>query len=374
MSDWQPQIVKIEKIEKHFDADSLDIATVLGDYPVIVKRGEYKVGDLAGYIPIDSIVPDTNQFYFLCPKSYEKYEENGEVKQRQVGNKYELGSVPEKYRIIKAKKIRGVYSQGMLVELPDPPPNTWPDSCYQVWRAGESIVDLLGLKKWDEEEEENIPAFKMRGSNAEPTPKHFSIPYYDIESIRKYLPCVENEKDIILFEKLNGSNSSYIHDGEKLYAKSRNWFKKFDEDDPWHEAAIRFNLKEKLFKYPMLVFFAELVNQVKNFRYQTNIIDGKLMTNLYFFDIYNTKTMRYIDFDEFETIIKDLELPMAPVLYRGPWTSKEEIYNFAEGKSSLNDKVIREGWVLRLGKERFEPRTNGRCQFKLISEGYNLNK
>ena len=110
MTDWLPQVVKIEKVEKHPDADALDVATVLGDYPVIVKRGEYKVGDIALYLPIDTIVPDIQTYYFLCPKAYEKYEENGETKQRQLGPKYPLGQVPEKYRILKAKKIRGIYS------------------------------------------------------------------------------------------------------------------------------------------------------------------------------------------------------------------------------------------------------------------------
>jgi hypothetical protein len=118
MSDWSPQIVRVEKVEKHPDADALDIVTVLGDYPVIAKRDEYHVDDLAAYIPIDSIVPDTEDYYFLCPKAYEKYEEDGEVKQRQVGNKYPMGEVPEKYRVIKAKKIRGIYSQGMIVQCP----------------------------------------------------------------------------------------------------------------------------------------------------------------------------------------------------------------------------------------------------------------
>ena len=77
MSEWLPSCVRIEKAEKHPDADNLDIATVLGDYPVICKRGEYKVGDLAGYIPVDTVVPDIEQWHFLSPKIYEQYEENG---------------------------------------------------------------------------------------------------------------------------------------------------------------------------------------------------------------------------------------------------------------------------------------------------------
>lgn len=372
MSDWLPQIVKIEKVEKHRDADTLDVVTVLGDYPVIVKRDEYKVGDVAGYIPIDSIVPDTQQFYFLCPKAYEKYDgPNGETLQRQLGPKYTLGSVPEKYRIIKAKKIRGTYSQGMLVPVPiishyEPEVNL---------AVGESIVECLGLKKWEEPEEENLPGLKKtRGTNAEKAPQGWSIPYYDINGLRKYLSCIENEHDVILTEKLNGSNAGFCFDGEKLYCKSRNFYKKRDEEDMWWDTAIRYDLETRLSKYPMLVFFAELVGQVKNFRYATVIVDGVLQTQLYFFDIWDTKKLRYLDYDEFLAVIRDVGLTPTPELYRGEWKSKEQMYAYAEGKSTLNEKVIREGFVLRLGKERYEPRVDGRCQFKLIGESYNLSK
>lgn len=91
MSEWSPQTVRIEKIERHPDADALDIATVLGDYPVICKRDEYKAGDLAGYIPVDTVVPDIEQWHLLAPKTYEQYEENGEVKKRVICVKYPVG-------------------------------------------------------------------------------------------------------------------------------------------------------------------------------------------------------------------------------------------------------------------------------------------
>jgi RNA ligase (TIGR02306 family) len=368
MSNWEPQVVKIEKVIHHPNGDALDIAYVLGDYPVVVRRGEYKVDDLAAYLQVDTITPDTNQFYFLCPKEYEKYLDGDEIKQRQIGPKYPVGSVPEKYRVLKAKKIRNFYSEGMLVPVPIVKPIPL--------SLGDSVVEALSLKKYEEENEENLPnVFKAKGTNAAPPPKGWSIPYYDLENVRKYIKCVEEEKDIILTEKLNGSNASFCFDGNDLVVKSRNYYKKLDEeDDMWIELATRLNLKEKLSKYPMMVLFGECINQVKGFRYHTNLVDGKLLTNLICFDIFDVKAGKYLDYDDFITIIKDLDLESAPLLYRGPWTSKEEMYSFAEGKSILNDKIVREGWVLSLGKERFEPKLNSRCKLKLIGEGYNLSK
>src|SRR5574338_710129 len=201
MSDWHPQVVRIEKVEKHPDADALDICTVLGDYPVITKRHEYQVGDVAGYIPIDSIVPDTESFYMLCPKVTEKYEEiEGDTivtKARVVGNKYAVGSVPEKYRIIKAKKIRGTYSQGMLVAVPEDEMNNF----IVEWGVGSSIGEALGLKKWEEPEEENLPGLKKtRGTNAEKAPQGWTIPHYDIDGIRKYLACLGESEEVVLTE------------------------------------------------------------------------------------------------------------------------------------------------------------------------------
>ena len=365
MSDWQPQIVKIEKVEKHPDADALDIVTVLGDYPVITKRNEYKVGDLSAYIPIDSIVPDTDMFYFLCPKSVEKYEDNGEIKTRPIGPKYNLGSVPEKYRIIKAKKIRGIYSQGMLVNglvKPD-------------MFAGCLIDELLGLKKWEEQEEDNIPnAKRIRGGNAEKAPQGWSIPYYDIDGLRKYVNCLLPDEEIVLTEKIHGSNASFCHDGDRLWVKSRNFYKRKDTEDPWWDIAIRYELEQKLSSVPNMVFFGELYGLVKNFRYDCPIVNGAMQSKIAFFDIWDLKKMRYLDYDDFINLTKSLDLPVAPELYRGLWSGKEEMYPYAEGTTCFGGKHIREGFVLKTTKERFEPELNSRMQVKLVGEGYNLQK
>lgn len=368
MSDWQPQVIKIESVKNHPDADALDVATVLGDYPVIVKRDEYKAGDLAGYIPIDSIVPDTDQFYFLCPKLYEKHEDGS---QTQKGPKFPVGSVPEKYRIIKAKKIRGVYSQGMIV--PVPTISHYEPEVNLV--VGDSIVDILQLKKWEEPEEENLPGIpRTRGTNAEKAPTGWAIPYYDVDGIRKYIECLQSGEEIVLTEKIHGSNGGFCHDGERLWVKSRNFYKKQDEDDMWWAVAFRYDLATKLAQFPTLVFFGEVYGQVKGFRYDSTIEGGALLPRVRFFDVWDSKKMCYLDYDDFVSIIDSAGLERAPELYRGPWLGKEAMYPYAEGTSTLNTKHVREGWVLRTIKERYEPRLDSRMQVKLVGEGYNLQK
>lgn len=358
MSDTRAEIVIIEKIEDHPNADLLSIATVLGDYPVIVKRDEYKVGDICTYLSIDLIVPDSEQFFFLCPKSYEKFEENGEIKQRIVGTKYSLGKVPEKNRILKAKKIRNVYSMGMIIPAID------------GFNVGDSVMEVGGFKKWEEENEENIPMVKrMRGSNAESPPKEFAIPRYDIENVRKYLSCIDPYEEYVFNEKLEGSNACFCHDGQKLWSRSRNWYKKHDPEDPWIDISIRYELENKISKYPYLAFFGELIGCVKGFRY-----DCSLNTKIRFFDIYDTKTQRYLDYDNFTAIIDELGLERVPELYRGKWTNKDEMYAYAEGMTTLGGKSVREGFVLKPVKERYEPRLNSRLILKLVGNGYNLQK
>lgn len=375
MSDWSPQVVAIEKVEHHPFADALDIVTVLGDYPVITKRDEYKAGDKTGYLPIDTIVPDTEQFHFLSPKVYEKVIDPTymEIVDKPTGPKYAVGSVPEKYRIIKAKKIRGIYSQGMLVPLLHYF-HGFDEVAMEIIQPGYSLVDVIVLKKWEENEEENVSVKKTRGTNAEKAPAGWAIPHYDIDGVRKYLECLAPNEEIVLTEKVHGSNAAFCHDGTRLWVKSRNFYKKMDADDMWWDVAIRYDLENKLRPYPNKVFFGEVYGQVKKFRYDTVVEGGQLLTRVRFFDVFDVKKMRYLDYDPFVATVKEAGLDLMPELYRGPWLGKEVMYPYAEGLTILGGKHIREGWVLRTVNERYEPRLDSRMHVKLVGEGYNLQK
>ncbi len=55
------KIIALEPIE---GADAIERATVLG-WQLVVKKGEFNVGDLAVYCEIDSLMPERPEFEFL---------------------------------------------------------------------------------------------------------------------------------------------------------------------------------------------------------------------------------------------------------------------------------------------------------------------
>jgi hypothetical protein len=83
----------------------------------------------------------------------------------------------------------------------------------------------------------------------------------------------------------------------------------------------------------------------------------------------DTTTRRYLDYDEFVALLQRLGLPQVPVLYRGPWS--KELWKHADGESTLA-KHIREGFVVRPMKERFEATLGGRLILKLHGEAFLL--
>src|ERR1035441_5714277 len=62
-------IQKILEIRPHNNADALEIAKVLG-WQVVVKKGEFKAGDLVVYIVIDTVLPERAEFEFLRTKHF----------------------------------------------------------------------------------------------------------------------------------------------------------------------------------------------------------------------------------------------------------------------------------------------------------------
>lgn len=345
MSEFHVVVVRLGPFVPHPNADTLDVTKVF-DYTVVAKRGNFKEGDLAVYIPVDAVVPDTEDWYHLCPRDNE-------------GNpRYPVGQVPEKYRIIEAKRLRGIFSQGCLHPLPDSSPN---------WQEGMHVQHALGIKKYDPP-----PPGISTGGLCESAPLGWKfIEYTDVEGQRKYPDVIQEGEEVVIVEKVHGANARYVHDGKRLWAGSHHQIKKNDSTSIWWKVASEMNLEEKLAAFPKHVFFGEVFGNVQDLKY-----GAPTSAHFRVFDVFDLTRMVYLDHDDAVTVAASCGLEWCPVLYRGPW--RDELKNLAEGRTTvlINGKIaehVREGYVVKPIYERYDDRV-GRVILKRHGEGYLLRK
>ncbi len=172
--DFEVKIVSLAEVSKHENADSLDIARIAG-YQCVVRRNQFRTGDLAVYIPEGSIIPQ------------ELLEETGLWDPEN--NKGKLAG-PRGNRL-KAVRLRGVVSQGLLVPAP------------QGFGAGDDVAEHYGITKYVPE----VPA-DMRG---QVTPAAGITPAYDIEDLLKWPDVIREGSDVIYTKKLHGTLACYGH-------------------------------------------------------------------------------------------------------------------------------------------------------------------
>lgn len=124
-------IQKIENLEPIEGADQIEKATIKG-WTVVVKKGEFSIGDLVVYCEIDSVMPDRTEFEFLRPKGFR----------------------------IKTIKLRNTVSQGICFPIEilkghiENPVNMPLDTIINDRWIGQDLTEVLGITKY----EKPIPA------------------------------------------------------------------------------------------------------------------------------------------------------------------------------------------------------------------------
>jgi RNA ligase (TIGR02306 family) len=114
MSIFKVEVVKINQIIAHPNADRLDIASFEGmEYQVITVKGNFKIGDLAYYFPIDSVIPDKYLDEFGIRNYYSKK--------------------------LRAAKLRGIFSEGLLIPLTE----------NIKYRVGDDCTEYFGVTKYE---------------------------------------------------------------------------------------------------------------------------------------------------------------------------------------------------------------------------------
>lgn len=319
MSEFRVEVIRVGPIEKHPNADTLGIARVHGGYPCIVKLGELREGDLAVYVPVDSVVPDDERWSFLAG-----------------------------HRRIKARRLRGVFSMGLLV--PAEPGMT----------EGQDAKEALGITKYEP------PVPMAFGGNDESDPGFIPV-YTDVEGLRRWPDVLVPGEQVVITEKIHGENGRFAWRDGRLWCASHKRFKREDPRSQWWRAAASCLLIDRLQEAPNVAFYGEVHGYTGNFSY--GVTKGSV--GLRIFDALDTATKRYLDYDEFVALTNDLSLERVPELFRGPWDP--ELRSLAEGRSTLDDRHIREGIVVRPVKERWDRRI-GRVILKLHGEGFLTHK
>lgn len=318
MSTFRVEVVPVV-LEKHPNADSLSVVTVFDGYTVCVRTADWEGKDRGAYIPPDSIVPDTEQFAFL----------EGKVK-------------------IKAKKLRGINSYGMLVPAPE------------GTEIGEDVAERLGILHYEPELSSVVKA--AMGNHESPPPLNGVI--YDIEPWQKYRNAFNEGEEVVITEKIHGMNSRFTFQEGKMYAGSHNhWVKEGDnvfwrilDLVPWIRVFCQLN--------PNVILYGEIYGAVqKGFNYG---LDQKHPYGFRAFDVYADG--RFLDYDNALGAAKSDFL--VPVLYRGPY-SHEIVESLMNGSSTIaGAEHIREGVVIKPVVERYIGRFSGRLILKAVSIDY----
>jgi RNA ligase (TIGR02306 family) len=324
MSEFHVVVVEVGKFAKHPNADTLSITQVMDAYPCIFRTGEFQEGDKAVYVPVDALVPTTDpRFAFLGDTSGKTFAK------------------------IKAKKLRGIFSMGLLVKAD-------PDM-----EVGTNVQERMGIRKWEPE----LDKFTTNGE-CEKDPGYLPV-YTDIEGLRKYRNLLDAFEPVVLMEKIHGANARFCYRDDRLWCGSHKQIKREDPNILWWKAANRANLKEVLARKPNLVFYGEVYGQVQDLKYGEQL-------DVRFFDIFDPAQGKYLDWPDLKATLEELGLKLAPVLYEGPW-QQDLMDSLSNGKTTLNADHCREGFVVRPIKERWNDHV-GRVIFKMVGQDYLLRK
>lgn len=386
MSTFEVNVVRLDDVQPHPNADKLDLA-VIGGYRAVVQKDMHRAGDLVVYVPEETI---------LTPLALQAFGFEGKLAGSQKNR-------------VKAIRLRGELSQGLvlplrevLVYLQHLAPSLdlvreveseeeiseihidWNDllvaniSDEQLGVfVGFNLAEPLGFTKY----EEQIP-IEMSG-RIERRPEWFPR-YSEIENIKKFNRTFVEGEQVIVTEKLHGTNfGAGVHRADyetlgldAMKVSSRNNVLMRDDNNLYWRAALQSGLDKVLASIlessPLttsVVIFGEVIgHKVQDLGY--GFLPGTI--GFRWFDLMINGT--YVNEDDAVAILyqQGIHGLRVPILYRGPF-SEAVIKDLTEG-TDFSGTHIREGVVIKPVVEREGGRKLGRVILKSINPDYLLRK
>jgi RNA ligase (TIGR02306 family) len=328
-------IQKAVELKPISGADAIECATVLG-WEVVVKKGEFKPGDLGVYVEIDSLLPELPCFEFMRTRNFR----------------------------VKTVKLRGQISQGLFMPLSILPGGEYVE--------GQDVTELLGVKKY----EKAVPG-QLSGIAKGNFPSF--IPKTDEVRIQSEPHLLEEVRSLPMYAtvKCDGSSATYyVKDGE-FGVCGRNWELKEDENNSFWKFAREVDLENKM--KSLTRSNIALQGEICGPGIQKNPM-GLDKVTVFFFNLYLIDEHRYGDYEELVKVSDSLGLKTVPLVFWGASLNEvfgkedwgmEDLVKYAEG-TYPNGKP-REGIVIRPVKEQDSQRTRiGRLSFKVVNNIYLL--
>lgn len=356
------KIIDIKPIE---GADFIEQAKILG-WSVVVKKGEFSVGDLVVYAEIDSLFPDKPEFEFLKGN-------DGKIKR------------------IRTQKMRGIVSQGIafpmtilngidFVQVIDGKYFYVNKELSETEQYVEIIEDydvteIIGVEKY----EPVLPA--CLGGQAKGNFPSF-IPKTDEDRVQVMKKIINKYQGRLFVEteKLDGSSATfYIRDGE-FGVCSRNLELKEEEKDKYDNE--QYNLISNSFwKVARQQGIEEKMRSLgKNIAFQGELVGEGIQGNkynikghdVYIFRVFDIDTYKFLPYLEGVEIVKKLGLKFVPIISTDYVLENDvdALVARATKKSILNPKVWQEGTVFVLADPQNDK--EDRVSFKAISPQFLL--
>ena len=340
---------RISDIRPIENADAIECATVEG-WSVVVKKGEFRPGDLCVYFEIDSFLPLVDERFGFLAGNRITWEGKEGVRLRTV-------------------KLRGQISQGLILPL-----SGFPEIEKVCGLHRDSEVELRGIdfsadihvEKW----EAPVPA-SLGGEIEGAFPSFISKTDQErIQNLPEILDCSGSDRDD-LYEvtvKLDGSSMTVFHNGGMSGVCGRNWQYRETATNSLWRIARQDGLLEALDRLG------------RNIALQGEIIGEGIQGNpeklrgqeFRLFDVFDIDSYSYLGRKARQEVVVALtevgatirEVPYLGDVGLGQFEGEmAKILTFAEGPS-LNPQTTREGVVFK--------RLDGRQSFKVISNRYLL--
>lgn len=340
-------------------ADAIEVARI-NNWDVVVKKNEFKEGELCVYFEIDSFLPIREEFEFLRKSSFKK-----------MGDQ-------EGFRF-KTIRLRGQVSQGLVVPIQildgeyeigvgisqqshGDQLQLGPYDNALVIEEGVDVTEWLGVEKY----EPPIPAElsgKVKGLFPSFLRKTDEERVQNL--VKEYAQWKEQDLDFYVTEKLDGSSATYYYKDGVFGVCSRNLelaepeefvagmvmrddgIERPRQQNSFWKVAQELGLKEKLEAHG------------RNISLQGELIGEGIQGNPYnikgqtvrFFNVFDIDTQEYYGLPMFlATMQHELKLETVPMLTNLTMKLPETIDDllaYADAKSVLNSNFDREGVVLR---------------------------